>query len=69
MDGIRNLITPMLLVIPLIAALRGIYCCIVMAMDAEQAPQMKKRLWNMVKFVIIAESAVSLLLLIKNYVA
>lgn len=68
MDGIRNLITPMLLLIPLAAALRGIYCCIVMALDAEQVPQMKKRLWNMVKFVIIAESAVSLLLLIKNYV-
>ena len=66
MDGIRNLITPLLVLIPLAAGLRGI-CCIVMAMDAEQVPQMKKRLWNMVKFVIIAESTVALLLVIKNY--
>lgn len=69
MSKIRELISLMLTVLPIIVGLRATVIVFKMSMQEEdEAARDKKRLKNMVIFVVIAECAMSLLYLVLRHI-
>lgn len=64
---IQDLITAMLVIIPLGAAARIVYCAIAIMGDEEKKPEYKRRIRNILGFVVIAEVMVGLVNVLINY--
>lgn len=67
MQYLRELIFAMLFLLPTLGALRAICCVIQISSDDEQAGQYKRRLKNLVIFIVIAEGVVGFLYMILDY--
>lgn len=64
---INSLITVLLVIIPIGAAARLIYCALKAAASEEEAPVMKKRAKNIIVFTIIAETAMGIVATVIRY--
>lgn len=67
MELINEAINALLILIPLAAVPRFVYCMIKMNVEPEEAQIYKTRMKNLLVFLVIAECAVGLLQLVKNY--
>lgn len=67
MSYINELIYALMVLIPLGATPRVIYCLCKIVGDPDQEYSMKRRIKNLVAFAVIAECALSLITLFKNY--
>lgn len=68
MEKLQELITFMLVLIPLAGAVRGVQCCMMMA-AAEDTSQYKRRLINLGIYIILAETVVGIISLLLSYYA
>lgn len=64
---IASLITVLLILIPLGAVVRIVLCAVAMMMDDEKKGENKRRIRNVLAFVVFAEVAVSLIALVYHY--
>lgn len=67
MEKINQMITFLQVIIPLGGAARIIYCLAVMSVDEEEQSSYKKRIRNILVFVVLAECASSFLRMAANY--
>lgn len=67
MDGIYELVALLQILIPLGVVPRVIYCLIYTMIDEDQAATYKRRARNAVLFLVTAECAAGIILVIKNY--
>lgn len=67
MNGVYGLVSFLQILIPLAAVPRVIYCLIYISMDNDQAASYKRRIRNLIVFVVLAECIGELILVIKNY--
>lgn len=67
MEQIQQLITFMLVIIPVGAAVRIGYCLIVLSMDSEEERSYKVRIRNVIVFTVLAETIAGLLKVVLNY--
>ncbi len=67
MDRLDQLIMALLILIPIAGVARIIYCVLSMAADSEESGKMKRRIKNIICFVILAECLVSIIALIESY--
>lgn len=65
---LRDLIKAMLALLPAGAAVRAVHCLIKMAMDDDQRSLYKRRLTNLLVFTVAAETIVSLLYIVLDYI-
>lgn len=68
MDALQNLIEALMVLIPIGGAARGVLCALGMLIDDEQYSIYKRRLRNMVRFVVISECVAAILGLVIRYV-
>lgn len=67
MDAIKSIITALLVAIPIFAAPRAVHCLFKCATDEEQHHAYRRRLINLMIFLVIAETAAGLLQIVLNY--
>ena len=67
MGTINQMIYYLRILIPIAGAVRIIYCLIMISADEEAAESLKKRIRNILIFIMISECITSLLLMIAGY--
>lgn len=67
MEKINQMITFLQVIIPLGGAARIVYCLAVMSMDGEEQSSYKKRIRNILVFIVLAECASGFLRMAAHY--